>query len=473
MANTSLHHLKSSLFKEPFNIIVPIWSVFLVFALSIFFVFIPSLKTSLIDQKKEMIQTLTDSAVSLLSEYQQRVAAGELPLAEAKSRAKEQIRHMRYGAEAKDYFWIIDMHPFMVMHPYRPDLEGKDLTGFTDPRDKHPFLGMVEKVMNHGQGYVNYYWQWKDAPHKIVPKLSYVKGFAPWEWIVGTGIYREDVQGEINGILDKLSTIFITVLLFVLALSAYITWQTISIRDKKERVKNTLKQERESLSMILESIPQGISLVDNAGRYRYVNSSFTKITGYTLDDIPAKEVWFQKAYPDTAYRKKVMETWSNDISTQGESHEREFEITCKNGETKFIEFRSCFMEDQKISVLTDITDRKETEEISREKDRLQAVLELSGAVCHEMNQPLMSISGYFELILLDMPESDPNYPRIKKIQTQLERMAGITKKMMKISKYQTKDYLSGKILDIAGPSEKPAVPEPSETDAGTDTAKKK
>jgi len=467
MANAFTHHLKSTLFKEPLNIIVPIWSVFLVFVLSIFFVFIPSLKTNLIDQKKEMIQTLTDSAVSLLSEYQQRVAAGELPLAEAKTRAKEQIRYMRYGAEAKDYFWIIDMHPFMVMHPYRPDLEGNDLTSFTDPRGSYPFLAMVETVMNHGEGYVNYYWQWKDAPHKIAPKLSYVKGFAPWEWVLGTGIYMADVQAEIKGVLDNLNTLFITVLLFVLALSAYITWQTISIRDKKERVKNTLKQERETLSEILESIPQGICLVDNDGIYQYVNSSFTKITGYTLDDIPSKEMWFQKAYPDAAYRKKVMAAWSNDISTREASHVREFEITCKNGDTRYIEFRSCFMEDQKISVLTDITEKKETEEISREKDRLQAVLELSGAVCHEMNQPLMSISGYFELILLDMPESDPSYPRIKKIQTQLERMAGITKKLMKISKYQTKDYLSGKILDIAGPSEKQPVPEPAESDAGT------
>ncbi len=473
MANTTIHHLKSTLFREPFNIIVPIWSVFLVFALSIFFVFIPSLKTSLMDQKKEMIQTLTDSAVSLLSEYQQKVAAGELAMAEAKSRAMEQIRYMRYGSEAKDYFWIIDMHPFMVMHPYRPDLEGTDLTSFTDPRGSYPFLAMVETVMNHGEGYVNYYWQWKDAPHRIVPKLSYVKGFAPWEWIVGTGIYMQDVQAEVSGILDDLNTIFITVLLFVLALSAYITWQTISIRDKKERVKNTLKQERETLSMILESTPQGISLVDNDGRYLYVNSFFTKITGYTRDDIPSKKVWFQKAYPDKAYRKKVMAAWDNDISTREASHVREFEITCKNGETKFIEFRSCFMEDQKISVLTDVTDRKETEEISREKDRLQAVLELSGAVCHEMNQPLMSISGYFELILLDMPETDPNYPKIKKIQAQLERMANITKKLMKISKYQTKDYLSGKILDIPGLSEKQAVPEPSEPDSGTDTPEKK
>ncbi len=473
MTDTTKNRLKSKLFKEPFNIIIPIWFVFLVFVLSIFFVFMPSLKTTLIDQKKEMIQTLTHSTVSLLSEYHQQVAANELSLAEAKSRAMKQVRYLRYGAEAKDYFWIIDMHPFMVMHPYRPDLEDKDLTGFTDPRGNYPFLAMVETVMNHGEGYVNYYWQWKDAPHKIVPKLSYVKGFEPWGWIVGTGIYLEDVQAEISGILKNLYKILVTILLFVLGLSVYITWQTLRIRNKKMRMETTLKKERETFSMILESTPQGISLVDNDGRYLYVNSFFTKITGYTLEDIPTKKQWFEKAYPDKTYRKKVMETWDNDISSFEAGHVREFQITCKSGETKYIEFRSCFMEDKKISVLTDVTDRKQTEEISREKDRLQGVLELSGAVCHEMNQPLMSISGYFELILMDMPAQDPNYPRIKKIQSQLERMAGITKKLMKLSKYQTKDYLNGKILDIAGPSDthagSPTTPTP---DVGTDTHKK-
>ncbi len=104
--------------------------------------------------------------------------------------------------------------------------------------------------------------------------------------------------------------------------------------------------------------------------------------------------------------------------------------------------------DQLAGIAIDITKRKDEEQIDREKDRLQGALELSGAVCHEMNQPLMSISGYFDLILMDMSENDLNYTRINKIQAQLRRMSNITKKLMKISRYQTKDYLNSKILDL-------------------------
>jgi PAS domain S-box-containing protein len=443
--------LKSDLFRETVTIIVPIWAVLGIFILSMFLIFIPSLENSLTDQKKETIQTLTHSAVSLLSEYQERSLTGELTMSEAKSRAIERIRYLRYGADAKDYFWIIDLHPFMLMHPYRPDLEGRDLTSFTDIQGGFPFMGMVETALKKGEGHVNYYWQWKDAPHHVAPKISYVKLFKPWGWIVGTGIYVEDIQKEIRIITSKIKQIFTAVLFMIFTLSIYITWQTIRIRNRKQTAEHTVQKEKEVLSLILESTPHGISLIDKDDRYVYVNPYFTKITGYTLADIPDKQAWFQKAYPDPEYRQRIIDTWKTDFPIEGRVHVREFKITCKDGRNKDIEFRSSFATDKKISVLTDITQRKEAETIRREKDRLQGVLELSGAVCHEMNQPLMSISGYFELILLDLPETDPHFPRIKKIQAQLERMADITKKLMKISRYQTKDYLDGKILDINGP----------------------
>ena len=88
----------------------------------------------------------------------------------------------------------------------------------------------------------------------------------------------------------------------------------------------------------------------------------------------------------------------------------------------------------------------------REKDRLQGVLELSGAVCHELNQPLMGAFGYTDLILMDMSEDDINRSKIDKLQIQLKRISNITKEMMTISRYQTKDYLNEKILDFTGAS---------------------
>ena len=223
-------------------------------------------------------------------------------------------------------------------------------------------------------------------------------------------------------------------------------WRDITQRKQAE---NARQKEKETLSTILESTPHGIAMIDNKGQYLYINSYFTKITGYTLKDIPTKEDWFKKAYPDRDHRKKASLAWSNDSNHSGHGKNREFKIKCKNGQFKHIEFRSTFLKGLKISVLTDVTSRKQSEEMIREKDRLQGVLELSGAVCHEMNQPLMSIQGYFDLILMEISEDSPLYSKIGKIHVQIDRLSNITKKLMEISRYETKDYLKEKIVDLA------------------------
>ncbi|MCK5097272.1 MAG: hypothetical protein KAR45_04175, partial [Desulfobacteraceae bacterium] len=101
-----------------------------------------------------------------------------------------------------------------------------------------------------------------------------------------------------------------------------------------------------------------------------------------------------------------------------------------------------------ISLLTDVTAKKQSEKTLREKDRLQGVLELSGTVCHEMNQPLMSIMGYFDLILMDVPEDNPLYDTIRKIHKQIDRLSDLGKKLSEISRYETKNYLKEQIVDL-------------------------
>lgn len=85
----------------------------------------------------------------------------------------------------------------------------------------------------------------------------------------------------------------------------------------------------------------------------------------------------------------------------------------------------------------------------REWEKLQGVLEMAGAVCHELNQPLQSISGYSELLLLDMNEDDTKYQTLQKIKIQVDRVAQLTRKIMKITRYQSKPYAGeSRIIDI-------------------------
>ncbi|MCG6537695.1 MAG: PAS domain-containing protein, partial [Syntrophales bacterium LBB04] len=108
----------------------------------------------------------------------------------------------------------------------------------------------------------------------------------------------------------------------------------------------------------------------------------------------------------------------------------------------------------RMEIASDITERKRAESERMEKEKLMAVVETAGAICHEMNQPLMAISGYSELLQMQVKESGQVLEYAQLIRAQVERMGGITQKLMRITGHRTKKYLDTKILDIDGASEK-------------------
>ncbi|QTA78920.1 Methyl-accepting chemotaxis protein signailling domain-containing protein, double cache domain-containing protein [Desulfonema limicola] len=110
-----------------------------------------------------------------------------------KSKAAESIKNLRYGPEHQDYFWINDMRPYMVMHPYKPELDGKDLADYKDPNGKRLFVEFVKTCSENGEGFVDYYWP-KYGADKPQPKRSFVTLFKPWNWVIGTGLYIDDIQ---------------------------------------------------------------------------------------------------------------------------------------------------------------------------------------------------------------------------------------------------------------------------------------
>ena len=88
------------------------------------------------------------------------------------------------------------MQPRMVMHAIKPELDGKDLSDFKDPNGKRLFMAFVDTVRQHGKGYVDYQWP-KPGFDKPVDKVSYVQGFEPWGWVIGSGIYVDATYQQI------------------------------------------------------------------------------------------------------------------------------------------------------------------------------------------------------------------------------------------------------------------------------------
>lgn len=154
-----------------------------------------------------------------------------------------------------------------------------------------------------------------------------------------------------------------------------------------DRMEEALNEERRIFRMVLEHNPTGVALIGSNGKYLYTNPEFTRITGYTLQDIPSGQEWFRKAYPDPACRRRAADAWKQDgLAYTGDAIDREFSITRKDGETVVVNIRTTFLKDLSIMVLTDVTERKQAEEALRQSERkFRDIAELMPQVVYEID----------------------------------------------------------------------------------------
>lgn len=170
--------------------------------------------------KSEKTEHVVQSAAGILKHFHSLESAGSLSREEAQKQAMEVVRGLRY--DGQEYFWINDQTPVMLMHPMNAKLEGQNLSGFKDPDGKALFNEMVAITRSQGAGQVDYRWP-KPGATDPVPKISYVELFQPWGWIIGSGVYVDDVQVEFRAQAVKAMSIGLLIALLLTGLVVLIT----------------------------------------------------------------------------------------------------------------------------------------------------------------------------------------------------------------------------------------------------------
>lgn len=145
---------------------------------------------SMVVERKTKLKAMNETIVTMLEHFHAMEASGELTGQEAQARALAAVRPMRY--EGDGYFWINDMSNIMLMHPFSAKLENSNLSNLEDAKGKRFFNEFIEVVKADGEGFVDYYWN-KPGSEEPVLKFSHVAGFQPWGWVVGTGVYADDL----------------------------------------------------------------------------------------------------------------------------------------------------------------------------------------------------------------------------------------------------------------------------------------
>ncbi len=269
------------------KILLPICSIFILFIYVLFVVVLPQSRDNMMTVKKEMIKELTATAQALIAKHSKTTASTE----HAQQQALEELRGLRHGPQKKYYFWVTNDIPYMLMHPINPELEGQDVSEYTDKKShKNIFSDFVALVQKNGEGYAEYYWQKDDSHHKKESKLSYVCLIPEWNWILGTGIYLDDVEHEMDRLTQSSMTITISVLIILLIIMSYTALQSYRLEQNKQHAEKALLEAKNRYRALVEASNEGYVL-EIGGKNVYCNARIMRMLGYSADELEPIEIW--------------------------------------------------------------------------------------------------------------------------------------------------------------------------------------
>jgi len=357
-------------------LIAPVLAVAL-FVAAMFFSIIPAIEKSSLDHKKEMIRELTNTAWNILAKFEYDEQQGMLSREEAQRRAIEHIRTLHYGRQMQDYFWVNDMHPRMIIHPVRSDLNGKDLTGYTDAAGKYVFREMVATVRRSGAGYVSYLWQRADDRTRIAPKISYVKGFAPWGWVLGTGIYVDVVREEIASMTHRVITISLIIFSIMALLLAVSAAQHYRAERQRQDAEKALRASEEQYRTIFETTGTATVIIDEDMTISLVNSRFEELSGFPKNEVEGKKKLSDFVFSDDFARLEGYH-YARRMDPAAAPKTYEFRLVDRAGSIRNIVMTVSLIPQTRKSVASflDITEHKQALQVRAEsEERFRSLVE--------------------------------------------------------------------------------------------------
>ncbi|HEX7676372.1 MAG TPA: methyl-accepting chemotaxis protein [Bdellovibrio sp.] len=221
--------------------------------ITVFVYVMPLYRESVRDSLKHEVKAAVDLAEREISHYRDLADKHQMPVEEAKSHARETLRDMRYNKT--DYFFVYDLEGVGVMHPIKPEMEGKSNIDQADPTGNHYIRTMINLVKSDGEGFVEYsYPKVKDGPP--IGKVSFVKLIKGWDWFVGSGVYQDVIDQKIHDFEIRLLTVFFVVSIIVLALAMGLS---LSLAKKIDVIVKSIAQSS-------DDVGRSIHVVSEAGK---------------------------------------------------------------------------------------------------------------------------------------------------------------------------------------------------------------
>ena len=163
------------------------------------------IRNQIVESRRDMLSTAVQSAYSMVAGYQAKATSGAMSTEDAQKAAKDALRHARYGGpEGKtEYFYIWSVHGTGVMHPIKPEWEGQDMMGKVKDGTGNDVIQQITggiKASSNGKAFVPTMFP-RPGQQTPVPKLQYLIRVDGWDWIVGSGLYTDDVDAHVRNVL--------------------------------------------------------------------------------------------------------------------------------------------------------------------------------------------------------------------------------------------------------------------------------
>jgi methyl-accepting chemotaxis protein len=365
-------------------------SMLVIFALVVSWMYL-SARENVIEGRRQELKHLVESAWGVIDHYAQQASQGLLSEEEAQQRAKEAVKALRFGQN--NYFWINDMQPRMIMHPTKENLVGQDLSQEKDSHGKAMFVEMVNVCRKDGQGFVEYVFS-KPGSQKPVDKISYVKKFPQWSWVVGAGHYLDDMQKTLNRIL------YTTLVILIVLIAGAVT-VTLLVSRQISQPLNQAVEAMEKLGSGNFDVTLGLNRRDEIGR---ISGAFDKAAASLRDifvgvrsmgvKIASNSVRLIKQVDVSASHALEQSEIANDIFASSK------EATAAHGE---------------ISNNTQSICASTSDNLDKAKSSFQELMEVNG----HMN----SMAGKIESYTRTINQMDAESQEIKKIVTLIKSIA--------------------------------------------------
>lgn len=416
--------------------------IFMIITISAFvFYIVPYINDVLINEKKKSIYEMSYFLIEMLQEIKTQEDAGTLSRDEAQSMAKEIVNNFRYGENHDDYFWINRFEDgIIIVHPSE-ELIGVSIETLMDA-DEYAFgKTMLKIARENGEGYVSYKWVSKvDPANRNVPKLSYVTQFKPWGWMLGTGIYLDDVQKEISVITWQILGVIFLIFALLIGLLAFV----LHVGARIERHRNIIQSEFVSLT---QHLPIGV--------FRICISedeppSLWNKALLELLEIPSEKHLQQKDFNLASFIKNKDD--EEKLRKILEKHDRiigeEIEVKTFTNKTLWVKLYGKLIErDHKMyfdASIENVTEKRKVDEVMqksyRELQRIDQMKdEIISITSHELRTPLTIIKGFASILSSEifgtLTTKQKNYT--EKIIRNTNKLLEMTKNMLDLEKLRT------------------------------------